>query len=79
MTVGLFYGGVSPEHEVSVISTLQAAHALRHTFASHFIQNGGNILNLQKVLGHSNLVMTMRYAHLEPDHLQDAVRFGPLS
>lgn len=57
----------------------QAAHALRHTFASHFIQNGGNILNLQKVLGHSNLVMTMRYAHLEPDHLQDAVRFGPLS
>ena len=29
MTVGLFYGGVSPEHEVSVITTLQAAHALR--------------------------------------------------
>lgn len=57
----------------------QAAHALRHTFASHFIQNGGNILNLQKILGHSSLAMTMRYAHLAPDHLQDAVRFGPLS
>lgn len=38
----------------------QAAHALRHTFASHFIQNGGNILTLQKILGHSSLAMTMR-------------------
>lgn len=56
----------------------QAAHALRHTFASHFIQNGGNILTLQRILGHSSLAMTMRYAHLAPDHLQDAVRYGPL-
>ncbi len=55
----------------------QAAHSLRHTFASHFIQNGGYILPLQKILGHSSLVMTMRYAHLSPDHLQDAVKLGP--
>lgn len=55
----------------------QAAHALRHTFASHFMQKGGNILTLQKILGHSGLAMTMRYAHLEPDHLQDAIIFGP--
>lgn len=54
-------------------------HGLRHTFASHFIQNGGNILTLQKILGHSSLAMTMRYAHLAPDHLVDAVRFGPLA
>lgn len=57
----------------------QASHALRHTFASHFIQNGGNILTLQKILGHSSLAMTMRYAHLAPDHLADAMRLGPLA
>ena len=57
----------------------QAAHVLRHTFASHFIMNGGNILTLQKILGHSSLAMTMRYAHLSPDHLADAVKFNPLS
>jgi len=56
----------------------QAAHALRHTFASHFVQNGGNILTLQRILGHSSLAMTMRYAHLAPDHLQDALNLGPL-
>ncbi|WP_096085495.1 tyrosine-type recombinase/integrase [Agaribacterium haliotis] len=56
----------------------QAAHVLRHTFASHFMMNGGNILTLQKVLGNSTINMTMRYAHLSPDHLADAVRFNPL-
>ncbi|EKN4005642.1 phage integrase [Yersinia enterocolitica] len=57
----------------------QAIHALRHTFASHFMMNGGNILTLQKILGHSNILQTMTYAHLAPDYLQDAVRFNPLA
>lgn len=55
----------------------QSSHVLRHTFASRFVMNGGNILTLQKILGHTSLIMTMRYAHLAPDHLQDAVKLGP--
>jgi integrase len=57
----------------------QLTHVLRHTFASHFVTNGGNILVLQKILGHSSLTMTMRYAHLAPDHLQEAKAFNPLA
>lgn len=56
----------------------QATHVLRHTFASHFVMKGGNILTLQKILGHTSLAMTMRYAHLSPDHLQDALTLNPL-
>ena len=56
----------------------QAAHVLRHTFASHFMMSGGNILTLQKILGHSSITVTMRYAHLSPDHLNDAKRLNPL-
>ena len=56
----------------------QSSHVLRHTFASYFVQNGGNILTLQKILGHSSLVMTMRYSHLAPDHLADALSLNPL-
>jgi integrase len=56
----------------------QAAHVLRHSFASHFMINGGNILTLQRILGHSDIRITMRYAHLAPDHFQDAVIFNPL-
>lgn len=47
----------------------QMTHSLRHTFASYFMMAGGNILTLQKILGHQSLTMTMRYAHLAPDHL----------
>jgi len=57
----------------------QLTHVLRHTFASHFMMNGGNILVLQKLLGHSSLTMTMRYAHLAPDHLQEARVLNPLA
>lgn len=56
----------------------QSTHVLRHTFASHFMMNGGNILVLQKILGHSTITMTMRYAHFAPDHLEEAVRLNPL-
>ncbi|MFI7868782.1 tyrosine-type recombinase/integrase, partial [Ectopseudomonas khazarica] len=55
----------------------QKAHVLLHTFAFHFMANGGSILSLQKILGHSSLSMTMRYAHLAPGHMQDVLSFGP--
>lgn len=55
----------------------QRTHVLRHTFASHFIMNGGNLLTLQKILGHQSIQMTMRYAHVAPDHLTEAVTYGP--
>lgn len=57
----------------------QASHVLRHTFASHFMINGGNILSLQRALGHSDLKMTMRYAHLAPDHMSEVLELNPLS
>ena len=56
----------------------QLAHILRHTFASHFMANGGSILTLQKILGHSSLQMTMRYSHLAPGALEEAVILNPL-
>lgn len=56
----------------------QAAHVLRHTFAAHFMINGGNILTLQKIMGHANIQQTMTYAHLAPDYLQDAIALNPL-
>jgi integrase len=57
----------------------QASHVLRHTFASHFMMNGGNLLVLQKVLGHGDIKMTMRYAHLAPDYLVEVLDKNPLS
>ncbi|WP_420534865.1 hypothetical protein [Achromobacter xylosoxidans] len=41
--------------------------------------NGGNILALQRILGHQDLKTTMRYAHLAPDHLESARTLNPLA
>lgn len=57
----------------------QLTHVCRDTFASHFIMNGGHILTLQKVLGHSDLKLTMRYAHLAPDYLNEVTEKEPLT
>lgn len=57
----------------------QMSHVLRHTFASHFMMARGNILVLQRILGHSDIRVTMRYAHFAPDHLEDAIHCNPLS
>lgn len=52
---------------------------LRHTFASHFMMNGGEILVLQRIIGHSSIRETMRYSHSSPEQLEDAVLFNPLA
>jgi integrase len=46
---------------------------LRHTFASHLIVNGINLKTVQYLLGHKDIRMTLRYAHLSGEHLQAAV------
>jgi integrase len=57
----------------------QASHVLRHTFATHFMKNGGNILDLQKILGHSDIRMTMIYAHHSPEYTQHAINLNPIA
>ena len=48
-------------------------HTLRHPFAPWAVMRGVTLKELQELLGHSSLTMTMRYAHLAPEHLRTAV------
>ena len=57
----------------------EQVNVLRHTFASHFMMNAGDMLVLQRIIGHSNIRETMRYSHSSPEHLPDAVLFNPLA
>lgn len=55
------------------IKNLIRFHDLRHTFASNFVIDGRNIYDLQKMLGHTDVAMTQRYAHLSDESQQQAI------
>jgi integron integrase len=48
-------------------------HTFRHSFATHLLQNGYDIRTIQELLGHKDVRMVVRYAHLSPEHKQKAV------
>ena len=48
-------------------------HDLRHTFGSHLVMQGVDIRTVQQVMGHKEIRMTMRYSHLSPEYVQEAM------
>jgi len=48
-------------------------HALRHSFASQLVSAGRSLKEVQELLGHTSIQVTMRYAHLAPERMRDAV------
>ena len=67
-----FYRKIAKKAKVSSF-----LHKLRHTFASHLVQNGVDLYRVSKLLGHSSIKMTEIYAHLAPKTLQDAIEYIP--
>jgi integrase len=48
-------------------------HDLRHTFGSRLVMKGVDLRTVMELMGHSDITMTMRYAHLAQSHVRDAV------
>ncbi|WP_300748871.1 site-specific tyrosine recombinase XerD [uncultured Alistipes sp.] len=54
-------------------------HTFRHSFATHLLEGGASIRQVQEMLGHENIVTTEIYTHLNNDHLRETVeRYLPL-
>ncbi len=63
--LGFNKGIADPRHIVTF-------HSLRHTFASWLALQGETLLTIKDLLGHKTLAMTIRYAHLMPEHKRQA-------
>ena len=48
-------------------------HDLRHTFASQMVMRGASLKDVQEILGHKTMTMTLRYAHLSQEHKKKAI------
>jgi integrase len=54
-------------------------HCLRHTFISRLVMRGVDLRTVQELAGHKTIAMTVRYAHLAPEHNQSAIeRLDPV-
>ncbi|GKS58182.1 hypothetical protein YTPLAS18_17090 [Nitrospira sp.] len=54
-------------------------HTLRHTAASRRVMAGVDLVSVKEILGHRDIQTTLRYSHLAPGHLQEAIDRGSLS
>ncbi len=55
-------------------------HILRHSFATQFLANGGNIADLKRILGHKSLATTIRYTHSQLQDIQKQhAKFSPVA
>ena len=70
----MVYNIINEAAKSSKISKKISPHTLRHSFATHMLENGADITSIQKMMGHENIVTTENYLHVNKKHLLETVK-----
>ena len=64
--------------ELAGIKKTISPHTFRHSFATHLLEGGANLRDIQQMLGHSSILTTEIYTHIDVEYLRDTImKFHP--
>ena len=69
----MLYNIINDAALAAKINSKISPHTLRHSFATHLIENGADIISIQKMMGHENIVTTEKYLNVNKKHLVETV------
>ncbi len=74
----MLYNIINDAALAAKITSKISPHTLRHSFATHLIENGADIISIQKMMGHENIVTTEKYLNVNKKHLVETmIKYHP--